>query len=308
MTTIGFIGLGRMGAAMANRLLECGATVLVHDIRREAAEPLIEGGAQRCESTHDVARGSDILFTSLPGPAEIGELAQGNGSIVESIRPGTVWVDVSTNSLSCVRAVDAQLRAVGAHFLDAPVSGGPGGAAQGTLAMWVGGDTADVERCLPWLRELAGSILHVGPVGCGTVTKLVHNAAAYAIQTAIAETFALGVTAGVEPLALWTAIREGAVGRRRTFDGIGPRYLTGSYEPADFALDLARKDLLLATSLAREVGVSMRTVELALAELTDSVARGWGHLDARAAMQLAQERAGVDIQVDPHDVQRVLST
>jgi 3-hydroxyisobutyrate dehydrogenase len=308
MTTIGFIGLGRMGSAMARRMLRCGETVLVNDIHREATDGLAAEGAHVAASATDLAYASDVVFTSLPGPVEIAELAFGDASIIEPMAPGTLWVDVSTNSLACVRRIDERARAAGVRFLDAPVSGGPSGAGDGTLVVWIGGDPADVERADPWLRILASSVQHVGPVGCGTVTKLVHNAAAYAIQTAIAETFALGVKAGVEPLRLWTAIREGAAGRRRTFDGIGPRYLTGSYEPADFALGLARKDLLLATELAREIGVSMRVVDLALAELTDAAAQGWQHLDARAGMRLAQERAGVGLDVDLAEVQRILSS
>ena len=147
---------------------------------------------------------------------------------------------------------------------------------------------------------------YVGPIGAGSVAKLVHNCAGYAIQTALAEVFTLGVKAGVEPLALWQAVRQGALGRRRTFDGLVDQFLPGVFEPPAFALRLAHKDVTLATALGREHGVPMRVANLALAELTEALNRGWAERDSRVSMLLQEERAGVAIRVPEAALRAIL--
>ena len=145
-------------------------------------------------------------------------------------------------------------------------------------------------------------------IGAGSVTKLVHNCAGYAIQAALAEVFSLGAKAGVEPLALWKAVRQGAIGRRRTFARLPEQFLIGTYDPPSFALRLAHKDVTLATQLGRELQVPMRVADLALAELTEALNRGWGGRDSRVAMLLQVERAGVQIAVDRAALQAALET
>jgi 3-hydroxyisobutyrate dehydrogenase len=125
----------------------------------------------------------------------------------------------------------------------------------------------------------------------------VHKCAGYAVQAALAECFTMGVKAGVDPLNLYDAIRMGAGGRRRTFDGLSGSFMQNKFEPPSFALRLAHKDVRLATELGREVGVPMRLANLAYAELTEAMNRGWGHMDSRVAMVLQRERAGVEIEV-----------
>jgi 3-hydroxyisobutyrate dehydrogenase-like beta-hydroxyacid dehydrogenase len=138
------------------------------------------------------------------------------------------------------------------------------------------------------------------------VAKLVHNCAGYMLQRALSEVFTMGVKAGVEPVALWEAVRQGALGRARTFDGLAAHFLPGVYDPPDFALRLAHKDVTLATALGREVEVPMPMANLALDELTEALNRGWGERDSRVAMLLQQERAGVQIAVDQSRIREVL--
>jgi len=199
-----------------------------------------------------------------------------------------------------MRRLHETFAARGVHVLDAPVSGGPKGAKSGKLALWIGGDKAQFDRFKKVLDSIGDQAYYVGPIGAGSVAKLVHNCAGYALQTALAEVFTMGVKAGVEPLALFQAVRQGALGRRRTFDGLVDQFLPGTFEPAAFALRLAHKDVTLATALGREVGVPMRVANLALAELTEALNRGWGNRDSRVSMLLQEERAGVDIKV-PQD-------
>ena len=156
---------------------------------------------------------------------------------------------------------------------------------------------------------MTDQVRYVGEIGAGSVAKLTHNCAGYVIQTALAEVFTMGVKAGVDPLPLWEAIRQGAGGRSRLFDRMADHFLTGSYDPADFALRLLHKDVSLACQLARDVGVPMRLTNLAQQELTEALGRGWGNRDSRVGMLLQQERAGIDkIAVPPDKLKAVLES
>jgi 3-hydroxyisobutyrate dehydrogenase len=205
-----------------------------------------------------------------------------------------------------MRRLHAALGERGIHVLDAPVSGGPKGAKTRKLALWVGGDEAVFRRAKPVLDAIGDQAHYVGPIGSGSIAKLVHNCAGYVLQTALAEVFTMGVKAGVEPLALFEAVRQGALGRRRTFDGLVDQFLPGTYEPPAFALKLARKDVTLAVGVGRELGVPMRLANLALEELTEAFNRGWGERDSRVAMVLQQERAGVEVRVPQARIRDVL--
>ena len=177
------------------------------------------------------------------------------------------------------------------HFLDAPVSGGPEGAQSGRLALWVGGDREVFDKHKPVLDAIGDQARYVGAIGAGSVAKLVHNCAGYAMQTALAEVFTMGVKAGVEPLTLWEAVRSGAQGRRRTFDRLADQFLINKYEPPAFALKLAHKDVTLATQLGRELGVPMRLANMALEEMTEALNRGWDE-QRLARAHAAAGRAG----------------
>jgi 3-hydroxyisobutyrate dehydrogenase len=294
---IGFIGLGPMGKPMAANLLKAGFALSVFDLRKENASSL-HGTTWSEEPAKDV----DVVFTSLPGPPEVEAVST---KIIEDAKGGTVWFDLSTNSPDAVRRIHARCAEKNIHLLDAPVSGGPGGAASGKLAIWVGGDRDAYEQCLPVLKAIGDQPFYVGPIGAGSVAKLVHNASTFTVQAALAETFTLGVKAGVEPLALYRALRHGASGRARTFDRLAEKFLPGTYEPAGFALRLAHKDVTLALDLAKSLGVPMKAGEHALAELTEAMRRGWGERDCRAAMLLQEERAGVSVRVPPEKLREL---
>jgi 3-hydroxyisobutyrate dehydrogenase-like beta-hydroxyacid dehydrogenase len=296
---VGFIGLGTMGASMATNLQRAGHALVVNDLREQAASPHLAAGAEWADTPRLVAASVEVVLTSLPGPPEVEHVALGEDGLLAGMRPGTAFIDLSTNSPSLLRALHARFGERQVEVLDAPVSGGPAGARSGQLAVWVGGDEAVFRRYKPLLDAVGDQVMYVGPIGAGLVTKLVHNCAGYAIQAALAEVFTLGVKAGVEPLALWQAVRQGALGRRRTFDRLPEQFLPGMFEPPSFALRLAHKDMLLATDLARELLVPMRLSDLALEDLSEALNRGWGGRDSRAAMLLQEERAGVRIQVEP---------
>jgi 3-hydroxyisobutyrate dehydrogenase-like beta-hydroxyacid dehydrogenase len=303
---IGFIGLGMMGSGMAANLQKAGHDLIVHDLHRAAAEPYVAKGAQWAETPRAVAEAAEVVFTSLPGPPEVEEVALGDNGLLSGTSRGKAYFDLSTNAPTVVRRIHAAFAERDATMLDAPVSGGPRGAASGRLALWVGGDEQIFNRYKAVLDAMGDKARYVGPIGAGSIAKLVHNGAGYCIQTALAEMFSVGVKAGVEPLALWEAVRDGALGRRRTFDGLVDQFLPGRYEPAAFALRLAHKDVSLATQLGRDFGVPMRVANLALAELTEALNRGWGARDSRSPMLLQLERAGIEIKVDPQRIKEAL--
>ncbi len=186
------------------------------------------------------------------------------------------------------------------------MSGGPAGARSGQLAIWVGGDADLFERYRQVLEAFSDAPRRVGPVGAGSVAKLVHNLSGYIINAALAETFTLGVKAGVEADALWEAVRTGALGRRRTFDMMAGNYLPGSFDPPAFALELARKDVDLACALGRELDVPLRLSHLTLQEMTEALNRGWGRRDSRSAMLLQEERAGVEVRIPAGRIAEIL--
>ncbi|RZL92474.1 MAG: NAD(P)-dependent oxidoreductase [Variovorax sp.] len=296
---VGFIGLGRMGQGMALNLVRSGAQVVVYDISSEAIERLTREGAQAGDSVADVARRVDVLFTSLPGPAQFEEVVMGLEGVMAHMRAGLVLFDLSTNSLPMVRRTHAAFRERGASVLDAPVSGGPAGAASGDLAILVGGDKAVFDRHLDLLRAIGDKPTHVGIIGCGTVAKLAHNTLGYMFLESMAETFSLAVKAGMDPLDLWKAMRLGMVGRGSPMDMLVNQFLPGKYEPPAFALKLAHKDVMLTTAMAKELGVPMRLANMTLEEMTEALGRGFGEQDSRAYLKLQLERAGVTIEVDP---------
>lgn len=303
---IGFIGLGAMGAPMAANLLRAGHALRVHDVRRDAAAALTQAGAVWADTPAQAAAGAEVLFTCLPGPAEVEAMALGDGGLLAAMAAGSAWFDLTTNAPDVVRGLEKAFAARGIHLLDAPVSGGPKGAQSRRLALWVGGDAAVFEKYLPVLKAMGDEPLYIGPIGAGSVAKLAHNCANFSLQIMLAEVFTLGVKAGVDPLVLFNALRQGTTGRSRTFDRLAEQFLPGAYDPPAFALRLAHKDMTLALALAREYGVPMRMAEIAMQEIADALRRGWGERDARIALTLQEERAGVSVQVSPERLRELL--
>lgn len=305
---IGFIGLGTMGSSMALNTLRGGYKLIVHDINRDAAAPHLEEGATWADSPREVAEMSEVVFTSLPGPPEVEAVALGAQGLLQGVSAGKVYFDLSTSSPTLIRRIHAAFAECGAHVLDAPVSGGPVGARTKRLAIWVGGDKAIFEQYKAVLDAIGDKPYYVGPIGTGAIAKLVHNCTGYIVQTALAETFTMGVKAGVEPLALWQAVRQGAQGRRGTFEGLAQHLLPGHFDPPDFALRLARKDVSLAVQVGREFDVPMRLANMTLEELTEAMNRGWGGRDSRVAQLLQEERAGVEMRAPREQIQQILDS
>lgn len=303
---VGFIGLGTMGGHMAYNAISGGHELLIHDINPQAATRHLEAGATWAASPKAVAQQSDIVLTSLPGPTDVEAVCLGEDGLLQGFSEGKVYFDLSTNAPSMIRSIADKFSKEGITVLDAPVSGGPNGAKSGKLAIWVGGNKSIFDQYKGVLDSIGDQVYYVGEVGAGSIAKLVHNCSGYIIQCALAETFTMGVKAGVEPLALWEAVRKGAQGRRGTFEGLAEHLLPGKFDPPSFALRLARKDVDLAVAVGREFDVPMKLANIALAELTEAMNRGWEGRDSRVAMLLQEERAGVEVRATEEAIKSIL--
>jgi 3-hydroxyisobutyrate dehydrogenase-like beta-hydroxyacid dehydrogenase len=304
---IGFAGLGAMGGPMAGHLLDAGHTLHVLTRRRESAADAIAKGAIWAETAKNLAANSELVCTVLPGPAEVEAIMTGDHGLKAGFKAGTPYIDLSTNSPALVRELSADLADVGVSMLDAPVSGGPKGAASRKLAIWVSGEKTTYDACKPILDLLGDQVRYLGASGNASVAKLVHNCANYGIQMVLAEAFTVGVKAGVDPVALWSAIRQGSLGRQRAVDRLADQFLPHEFDNPAFALELAHKDVALATALGRETGVPMRFANMTFAEMTEALNKGWGKRDSRSALLIQEERAGLDIRVPRNVLQDILT-
>jgi 3-hydroxyisobutyrate dehydrogenase len=295
---VGFIGLGNMGAPLAGFILGGGHALTVHDLRRDAAAPLVERGATWAASPREVATRSDVVCICVPGPAEMRAVSLGPDGVVDGIARDAVVIDHTTNAPPLVREVGAALTARGAHLLDAPLDGGREGALDGQVTLFVGGDEGVLRRVKPILDTFSHSVVWVGELGTGSITKLVHNALAMSIDLLLAECLTLGAKAGVAVPRLVEAFRQGCiVSHNMTFTKRMPATLFRGDFAARFALALAYKDFRLAGDLATQYGVPTRLLDLCETELLEAMNRGWGAEDRIKASTLQEERAGVRLRM-----------
>ena len=231
----GFIGLGTMGASMAANLQKGfqtpGNTVLVHDVRKEAAAAHIKNGAIWADSPKALAAECDVIFSSLPGPVEFDAVSYGDDGILAGVRKGAAYFDLTTNSPTTVRKAHTEYEQKGAYLFDAPVSGGPRGAFTGKLAIWCGGDTEAFDKWKPILDMIGDQASYIGPIGAGSIAKLVHNCYGYIATASDVDVFSMGLQAGIEPLAIWEAVRQVAIGRLCAFDYLTDQFIPYNYDP-----------------------------------------------------------------------------
>ena len=293
---VGFIGVGNMGNPMATNLVRAGHELTVHDLRREAATNLLEMGATWADSPKDAVPGNDVVFTSLPVPRDVEAVVLGDNGVFEGCGPGSVYVDLSTNSPTTIRRLHDIGSGQGITVLDAPVSGGVYGAAAGTLAVMVGGDKPTFDRMKPTLDAIGSHVVYCGPIGNGMVCKICNNLLGMGIGVLMSEALTLGVKAGVDLEVLADVIANSSGGNRRLVEKF-PRYLfKGNFEPG-FATALAAKDVRLATDLGREYGIPMELSNLVDQRHVEAMFRGWGPEDSDAVARIQEEKAGVQLRL-----------
>lgn len=297
MDNVGFIGIGTMGTEMAGNIQVAGYPMVVYDVREEATKDLLEGGARLASSPAEVASLSDVVFTSVPGPKEVEEAATGPGGILEGIKEGGIYLDLSTVGPSLTRRLEPMFRQKGAYLLDAPVLNGPAGPGKKEgFTVLVGGDREIYERVLPILESFADHPMYCGSLGMGLACKLVNNMMAFGMGQIIAEALTLGIKAGVDLDTLMESGSGGVFGSRRR--GLERTVFRGDFDVPSFTLALALKDVSLANEMAREVRVPMPMTNLAEQLLIQCMNRGWAGQDFTVAFRLQEEAAGVEVR-DP---------
>ncbi|MBV9553637.1 MAG: NAD(P)-dependent oxidoreductase [Alphaproteobacteria bacterium] len=296
---IGFIGVGNIGAPIAQQLLKAGHALAVNDLRREAAEPLLAAGATWGGSPAALAAECDVVATCLPGPTEMEAVCLEPGGLAGALRPGMLYIDHTTNAPALVRRVHALLVHEGVAMVDAPVSGGMEGAQTRDLLAMAGGTPADFARAKPLLDAIAKRVMYTGGIGTGSIAKIMHNSATFTLDLVMAECWTVGVKAGIDPATIYKVFTEAALGNQMNLKVRLPAtYLRGDFDPR-FSLALANKDLWLAQQLARETDTPMRLNALAAQEMAEAMARGWGERDASIFLTLQEERAGVTVRLPP---------
>jgi 3-hydroxyisobutyrate dehydrogenase len=299
MTTterIGFIGLGNMGAPMAGRLIDAGCALVVHDLRPEAACPLLARGATWAASPAEVAAAAQTVITILPTSREVRLVLLGDKGLLDALRPGSLVLEMTSADPSATRELEREVAARGSALIDAPVSGGVRGATEGTLAIMVGGDAALLERARPVLARMGKNIFHAGPVGAGHAMKLVNNMCSGGILALTIEAVAVAARAGVDPARAVEILRASS-GRSNASDDKFPRFiLTGGFD-AGFAIRLMMKDLDGYGRLAQEAGVPSPVARAAAEVYRLAMARGMAEQDHTAIARLVEEWAGVSLRL-----------
>jgi 3-hydroxyisobutyrate dehydrogenase len=306
METVGFIGLGAMGGPVAGHIQRAGYPMVVYDVRDEATRSFCQGGATVVDSAAALSRKSDVIITALPMPEDVEQVACGRDGIIEGIRPDSVYLDISTSPPSLIRRLEPLFRAKGASVLDAPMASGQPGAVRGIHEVMVGGQQEIFERVKPILSAFGDQVLYAGPLGSGSICKLVHQMIGSSISQAIAEGLSLGVKAGVETTALWECVRRGMMGRMHVLHYQVPQTVfRGKFETETFPLRLLRKDVRLATDLGRELNVPLPVANITEQILVAAVNRGWGDKAAyTVTFQLQEEAAQIQIRADGVDPER----
>jgi 3-hydroxyisobutyrate dehydrogenase-like beta-hydroxyacid dehydrogenase len=291
---LGFIGLGKMGNPMVLRLLAAGHSVRVHNRSRAPMEELAARGAHPTGSASELAAGADVVLTSLPTPASVAEVYDELGG---SARSGQLYVDHSTVSPGLSRKCADLVRAKGADFLDAPVSGGPAGAASGTLTIMVGGDEAVYERAIPILRAYGQNIRLCGPVGSGQVVKLVNQLLVAVHTVASAEATVFGVKLGADPKVLLEVLGTSFGGSTMLVRNL-PRFISRDFAGAT-PVALILKDLGLVQDEAAAAGTPLLLGSLAQQLFVEASSRGMSGDDMSSLVRLAEEAAGLKVGDPP---------
>ena len=292
---VGFIGTGSIGTPMAINLNE-DYPLIVHDVTREKATALLEKGAKWADSPKELASQCDVIHTCLPGPKEATQVVLAEDGIIAGAKKGSVYIDHTTNSPELVRDISAKLNEQGVEMLDAPVSGGTEGARVKQLLLMVGGKESTYEKYKDVLSTM-GDMIYTGAIGNGMISKITHNTASFCLSVAMMENWSIAIKGGLAPEKIVEVFQRAAIGRNSDIHSRLPNTLfQGKFDPI-FALQVAKKDITLATDLAKSYGVPARVSELVLQEYIEAVNRGWGAFDSSIVLKLQEERSGVEVRL-----------
>ncbi len=282
--TIGFVGLGLMGQGFTHRLAEKGHRVIGYDIDAGKTKAAAAWGVTPAKSAAEVAQAADIIMVCVINTAAVEDVALGSRGLIAAAKPaGKIMVDLSTTELETTKRIAAALEAHGMMFVDAPVSGGPGAAKAGTLAIMAGGPDAAIAQIAPIMRDL-GSLTHMGPAGTGQATKLVNQTIVLTNYCVLAEALRLAQSYGVDAAKIPQALKAGFAGSNM-LGPVFPQMLAEDFAPRGFARQVLKDlELLQAAAAARHLAMPMASQALTLYRLL--VASGKSELDAASVVTL----------------------
>jgi 3-hydroxyisobutyrate dehydrogenase-like beta-hydroxyacid dehydrogenase len=293
---VGFIGLGTMGAPMARNILNKGHGLIVADVQPAAVRALTAAGAKAAATPRDVAEGSEIVITMLPDAPDVERVALGPDGIVAGIKPGAVYIDMSTIDPATTRKVGAAIATKGAAMIDSPVGKTADAAVAGTLTLMVGGPPDVVARCRPLLDCMGTDFFYCGELGAGETMKLVNNLLATAVSEASIEALVTGVKSGLTLETMMSVLRTTMAWNNALAIALPKRPLAGDFHPG-FTMKLAHKDCRLALQMVEALGVSAPVGHAALASLKEGLERGLQDDDVGALLKLREEAAGVAVRL-----------
>ena len=287
---IGFIGTGTMGTPIAGCLIRAGHTLRVYDRRPEATASLCAQGAERADRAFAAACDSDVVFTSLPGPAEFeAAMLEPQTGILAGLQPGTAHIDLTTNAPKTIARIAEACRTRGVELIDAPVSGRPP-----SMTAMVGASDAAFAQYRPLFDAIAANVFHVGPSGSGATAKLVTQYLGYTNFIASIEGMLIAAKAGIDIETLARIVPVSA-GQSRTFDNLARGVFPGTYV-AGGTLDIVAKDVDLAVQLARDVGAPAALGALASDFYKRAQAAGWGQLGFPVVARVLEAMAGTTLR------------
>jgi 3-hydroxyisobutyrate dehydrogenase len=296
---LAFVGLGNMGAHMATNVLKGGHQLTVHDLRREAADALIDAGATWADSAKAACAGVEAVLLSLPAPPDVEEVVTADHGVLAGLSSGSTIIDLSTNAPSMVRSLSERAAQQGIGFLDAPVSGGTRGARDATLAVMVGGEAETFSRFEPVLRCIGPNVFHTGAIGTGNVAKLINNQLAFVSMMAMNEALVMGAKAGID-LVMLREIVQASSGNTFAWGG-GALAVLRDRLPTRFSTTLASKDITLAQQLADETGVDSKLGRLTRDLILSYRDNGFADQDLLATVKAVEEQAGQQVRGTWHE-------
>jgi 3-hydroxyisobutyrate dehydrogenase-like beta-hydroxyacid dehydrogenase len=293
---VGFIGLGTMGAPMARNILNKGHRLIGADVEPAAVAALTAAGAAAAATPKDVAAGSEIVITMLPDAPDVERVALGPDGIVAGIKPGAIYVDMSTIDPGTTRKVGAAIAARRAAMIDCPVGKTADAAVAGTLTLMVGGAPDVVARCRPVLDCMGTDFFYCGELGAGQTMKLINNLLATAVSEASIEALVAGVKSGLTLETMMSVLRTTMAWNNALAFALPKRPLVGDFSPG-FMMKLAHKDCRLALRMVEALGVPAPVGRAALASLEQGLERGLQDHDVGALLKLREQEAGVEVRL-----------
>ncbi|MDO8685435.1 MAG: 2-hydroxy-3-oxopropionate reductase [Clostridiales bacterium] len=291
---IGFIGLGIMGKPMSKNLLKAGYKLVVYDLNKDAVAEIVKAGALECEGPKDAAQRSDVIITMLPDSPQVEEVVLGAGGVLEGAKGGSVIIDMSSIAPLISKKIYYEAKKKSVRLIDAPVSGGEPRAIDGSLSIMVGGDQKDFDECYDMLCTMGKSVVRVGEIGSGNIAKLANQIMVALNIAAFSEALVLATKAGVDPEAVFNAVKGGLAGSN-ALNAKVPLIMDRKFEPG-FKINLHIKDLKNALDTGRDIGVPLPLTSMVMEIMQALKVDGKGNCDHSALINFFEKLAGVEVK------------